>query len=180
MALYAASYNFVTAVLFLPMVLNRVTMAVINQQKGIRSTSGYRSVFRLNVALTLVSTAGAAGLVCLFAAPLLRIFGKGFIADGPSVLFLLMAATIPESLTIALDQLIQSQSRMWLAVSAVNLPRDISLPVAAWWLTPLLGARGLALGYLAARVIGLVMIVLVTARIGTKPGEPRHEDPVLL
>jgi O-antigen/teichoic acid export membrane protein len=105
-------------------------------------------------------------LVGLAGPVLLELFGKGF-RSGYPVLLTLLAATIPESLTIALNQLLQTRAKMWHALLAINLPRDLLMPAAAAVLAPVYGALGGAAAYFAGRLLamGCMLLLVRTLRV---------------
>ena len=96
---------------------------------------------------------------------LLRMFGRSF-DGGHSVLVILMLATIPEALAVAAYQIVQSQSRMWLSLFAVAVPRDGLIVVTAYCLVPHYGAAGVAWAYVLGWSVALVSILLIVARLG--------------
>lgn len=164
-AAYAASFNLMTIVLFLPNVANTVGMSLINHSLGRGDGADYRRVFWMNLQFS-------AGIVVLGALAIagggpfiLRAYGASFASAYP-VLLILLLATLPESATIALTQVLQSKEKVWLAIGAVNVPRDSLLVMAAWFLVPELGARGLALAYLSGRLVGLITTFLCVRRVG--------------
>lgn len=172
LALYSAAYSLTVIVLFLPNVTQMVGMSLINNLRGIGDALEHRRVFWMNLRFTLmVGVIGACG-IGLFGRLLLRAFGPSFTSALPTLLILL-AATIPELLTYAANQVIQSNEKGWLAVFAVNLPRDLLILTAAYLLTPKYGAAGLALAYLGGRLTAFIVTLICVRRIGL--GVPHRE-----
>jgi O-antigen/teichoic acid export membrane protein len=165
LALYSASYNLMILVFFLPSIINVVATSLINREQGSGRYDSYRHVFWLNMRVTAATAIGGAIFIALIGRFALRLFGEQFVG-GYGVLIILLLAIIPESLTIALNQVIQSQARMWLAILAINLPRDLALIALARWLVPGHGAVGLAVAYAGARLLAFLCIAAVVARIG--------------
>lgn len=162
---YTASYSLMAIVLFLPGVANNVGMSIINHSFGSGNGHGYREVFWLNLRFSVgIVFLGAVGIAAL-GPLLLRAFGTSFASAYP-VLLILLAATLPEAATIALSQVLQSNERFWLAIAAINVPRDATIIIVAWLLAPTLGARGLALAYLSGRVLGLLTTAYCAHRVG--------------
>ena len=158
-------------VLFLPGITNNVGMSLINNQKGHGDSHQYRRTFWVNLAITAGIVVVGAGAVALVGPLLLRLYGKNF-TDGYSILLVLVAAAVPEGLTVAMNQVIQSRGKMWLAFFAINIPRDTAIPLVAWRLVPSHGALGLAVGYLSGRLLALCVTALLVLRIGlTLPSE---------
>ena len=164
MALFPAANNFRIIVLFLPGVLNNVTMSILNNQRGIGDVRRYKSLFRVNLAVTIAIVVSGASFVALFGPWLLRLFGREF-AGGYGVLLVLMLATLPEGLSVALYQALQSRERLWLALTAVTVPGYAVLAAAAWWWIPTMGAVGLARAYLAGWCVAAVMSALIVSRM---------------
>ena len=172
LAIYSAAYSLTVIVLFLPNVTQMVGMSLINNLRGIGNALEHRRVFWMNLRFTfMVGVVGACG-IGLFGRFLLRAFGPSF-TSGLPVLLILLAATIPELLTYGANQVIQSNEKGWLAVFAVNLPRDLFILTAAYFLAPIYGAVGLALAYLGGRSIAFIVTLICVWRIGL--GVPHRE-----
>lgn len=155
LAVYAAGLNLLAIVLFVPTVLNGVAMAWINRAHSVEGEAAYRSALRTNAGVTFV-TVSAALIVTAIAGPtLLGLYGKDF-RTGYAALALLLAAGIPEALTIALNQSLQTRERMWEAFLGINLPRDVVIILTALALIPRYGATGAAAAYLFGRIVALV------------------------
>ena len=169
-ALYGAATNIRLLVLFVPIVINNVGLSVLNNEKGQGDISRYNRVFRLNLGLIVASVIFAGCLVALLGKPMLHIFGKGFGA-GEYVLWILLASTLTEGLTIGLHQHIQSHAKLWGSFFGVNLPRETSFVILAFVLVPLYGAVGLSLAYLSATMVGLVGVIAVYRRIRNEAEE---------
>lgn len=163
---YLAASNLMVAVLLLPNIVNSVGAAMLNERRGAGDAGGFQRLFRDNVRVTVLSVLGGLAVVGFGGPLLLTIFGRGFRGSYP-VLLILLAATLPEGLTISLNQLLQARAKLWYALLAINLPRDTLMPVLAWVLAPAYGAVGGALAYLIGRLVAFVaMLVLVrTLRI---------------
>jgi len=155
MAEYTAATNIRILILWFPNVINTVSLSILNNERGRGDRLRYERVFKLNffliggVALMAALAAGSLGATFLSA------FGRDFLGARP-VLWLLVASTVPESISLAILQYIQSNERLWLTFFAVNAPRDTLLVVLALFLVPLYGALGLALAYLGAQLLSLV------------------------
>lgn len=165
MALYAAAFNMMTIVMFLPRVISPVAMSLINSQKGTRNDAGYRAVFLMNLVVTFASVLVGVAFVATAAPFLLRLFGKSFASDGHTTLLVLLLAPFAEALWMTLSQVFQSNERMWTLTLVVNLPRDICLPVMAYLLVGH-GAPGLATAYTASQFAALCAILIVVSRTG--------------
>jgi O-antigen/teichoic acid export membrane protein len=168
MATYSACFNMLTAVLFLPWVIDKVTISLLNHQKGRGDGSGYRDVFWLNIRTVLGCVVIAATAVMIFGQGLLRLYGKSFTPDGYPTLALLMAASIPEAITVAINQLFFSRERIWTAILGVALPRDAVMIACAYVMIPGRGSLGLASAYLASRLLAATSSTAMAYRVGLK------------
>lgn len=154
-ALYSAANNLRILVLFLPNVMNRVGLSVLNNEKAKGDVTHYNRVFRSNVLyIFLVSLCGVL-VMGVFGRPVLQLFGKDFGA-GHFLLWLLLVASLFESLSTALYQYVQSQAKIWLSIFSINVPREAFLVVAAYYLVQSYGGAGLAAAYLGSTVLGLI------------------------
>jgi O-antigen/teichoic acid export membrane protein len=164
-ALYGAAYSLITVVLFLPNVANSVGMTFLNDLLGARDEHQYRSFFWHNLKVTLAVVVTGAVVVAVMGPLLLRMYGKSFSA-GTLPLTILLAATVPESLTIALSQIVLARERIWRSILTINLPRDLGIVIAALIFVPRYGTTGAALAYLIGRVVGALATTFVVARLG--------------
>ncbi len=172
MALFSAAFTLMTAVLFIPNNTYVVGWSLLNHHKGLGRSSGYRSTFKMNLAV--VGAAAIAGALALAAVgpELLRLFGKDFSA-GYTILLVVLAAAIPQAIALALLQHLQSQERMWFSFCRVILPRDLLIAALAFYLTPRYGAIGLASAYAAAWTITLLVVGQITYSSGVRTSEIR-------
>jgi O-antigen/teichoic acid export membrane protein len=176
LAIYMAAYNLMGIVLFLPGVANGVGMSLINSARGQGDAGQYRRVFWANLRVTLlVVAAGATGLLLLGRYGLAA-YGTSFL-PGTTVLWILLVGVVPESITMALYQVVQSREKMWYGMSHVVLPRDLSMPALGVFLVPALGAEGLALAYTGSRIIGLFATIIAVTRLGLSPAPATAFDP---
>lgn len=170
MALFGAANSFRVIVLFVPNVMNSVGMSLLNNQRT-ASADGYRRVFWWTFGLVAAFVSvGAAGVIA--SGPwLLRAFGKGF-DSGYTVLSLLMLAAVTESVATWTYQVIQSHGKMWLTLFFVTLPRDCLIVALAYALTPGHGAAGLAAAHAGGWALALVVIGVLTYRLGLTALKP--------
>jgi O-antigen/teichoic acid export membrane protein len=172
MAIFSASFSLMAAVLLLPNIANNVGMSLINHRKGSGNSLEYRQIFWINLVTTVAIVVTAAIAAALLGPQLLRLFGRNF-KNGYPTLLILLAATIPQGLAVALYQIIQSQAKMWLSFIAVAVPRDALIVIFAYLLIPTHGASGVAIGYAAAWSVALLIIGGLVFRIGLEPtGRP--------
>jgi len=155
MALYSAASNLRILVMFLPNVMNSVGLSVLNNERAKGDVSHYNRVFRSNVLYIFLVSLGGVLILGIFGRQILQLFGKDF-AAGHFLLWLLLIASIFESLSIALYQYVQSHAKMWISIFSINLPREAFLVVAAYYLVQPYGGVGLAAAYLGSTVLGLI------------------------
>jgi len=172
MAVFAAANSFRIMVVFLPSIVNSVSLSLLNNQRALGDERRFRRIFWFNVVAAGVVAVSAATAITLAGPVLLRVFGHDFVA-GYRVLLVLMAATVPESLANALLQLVHSREQSWRALRGVTIPGFGTLVVIAWLLTPIAGASGLAWAYLIASLITLGCTTIIVARVGIRPETPR-------
>jgi O-antigen/teichoic acid export membrane protein len=175
MALYAAATNLRVIVLLVPQLLNNVGTSLLNNAKGLGDTERYRRVFWSNLGLTASVTIVSAFAMALLAPSLLAFFGRSF-SEGYPILVVLLVASIVEGLTVAIYQSIQSQSRMWLSLFGVALPRDALIVLIAYALTPDKGAVGLALAYTVGWGVALLSTVML---VGILERRNQNHDALL-
>lgn len=160
LAVYTAGLNLLAMVLFAPMVLNGVAMAWINRTHALDGDAAYRRAIRSNIYVTAAIVCAALLAMVAFGPLLLGLYGRDF-RSGYAALALLLAAALPETLTNALYQSIQTRQRLWQGLLAINLPRDIVIITAAWLLVPQYGATGAAAAYLGGRLVALCAVFLL-------------------
>lgn len=165
MALYTATFSLRSLVFFLPSLLNRVSMSLLNHQKGIRNWEGYRRVFRTNFALTVVSVVIAAGAVAFVGVPVLALFGKDFRSGYPVLLVLLLSAIV-EAVMSSMYQVVQAESKMWASMFLIAVPRDLLIVVCAYRFCPAYGALGLAAAFTVGHTVACISTAVLVARIG--------------
>ena len=113
----------------------------------------------------MIATVVCVGIFLLGGKLLLSLYGSNFI-DAYPVFIILLIAAIPETLTIASNQVIQSKKKIWLSIFAVNIPRDSLIIISAFFLAPLYGATGIAYAYLLGRILGFITTALCVYKIG--------------
>ena len=166
-AIYSASTNLRLAALFLPSVVNTVGLSVLNNIKGKGVIEEYRTAFQRNSFAISWAAALGALMVGLAGSSLLSLFGKEFSGD-PWVLPILLVSVLPEALTMASCQYLQSSEHLWLTFFVLNVPREGGLLVLAYLLAPRYGATGLSAAYAVAQGLGCC-----TARVTVRRLEAR-------
>jgi O-antigen/teichoic acid export membrane protein len=178
LGLFNAANTMRSLILFLPLLLNRVSMSLLNHEYGRRDAGRFRKLFLANFGMTLgLILVGVAGVAA--AGPwIMRAFGSAF-AVGYSVLLVVLVATLFEGLAQVPYQIIQSHARMWQGTLLAALPRDASLVVLAFLLVPRFGAVGLAGAAAIAHAIALAAMALLASRIGLEP-KPSSQPAILV
>jgi O-antigen/teichoic acid export membrane protein len=185
MALFSVANSMRILMLLLPGIVNTVSTSLINHELGLADGANYRRLFWANLAFAAGAVICAGGGVALAGPAILRMFGKSFSAGYP-VLLVMMLATIPEALSIAVYQVVQSKARMWVSFLAICLPRDWLLVAAAYVLAGRQGALGLGWSYVASQLVGLLAVLAIVGRLGLgvhapgAPAAPRAADSLLL
>lgn len=164
MALYSAANNLRILVLFLPNVMNNVGLSVLNNEKAKGDVNHYNRVFRSNVLYIFLVSLGGALVMGIFGRVILQLFGKDF-GSGYFLLWLLLVASILESLSIVLYQYVQSQAKIWLSIFSITVPRETFLVVTAYYLVQSYGGAGLAAAYLGSAILGLILHFILVAML---------------
>jgi hypothetical protein len=168
MGLYAAAISLRALLLFFPALVNNVGVAVINSFSNLRNVAEFRTAFWGNFWATSASLAVGATLLFFLGKTILGLFGRDFVEAG-TLLDVVILGTIMEGLSIAAYQVVQSSARMWASLVLVSLPRDVLIVTCAWFLVPRWGALGLAMASALSWSVALLMIFLITAKIGVRP-----------
>jgi O-antigen/teichoic acid export membrane protein len=155
MGVYSAANTIRVLVLFLPSVVNSVGFSILNNERA-KSGGGDRQAFLLNLAAcSLISVVGVA-VMGIFGRPLLSLFGKNFVG-GYTLLWILLASTVFDGISMALFQYVQMRAMIWISLFWIIVPRDTFLAIAAFRLVPGRLGTGLAGAYLAASILGFFL-----------------------
>ncbi len=165
LAHYAAALTLRLLVMFVPALLNSVGLSMLNHSRQESRVGSFAAVHRLNRSALTGSTAAAALLVALGGRSLLSIFGSGFAAAGGSILWLLLASAVVESIFLGYFQIVQSAGRMWMALGVIAVPWQLAFVGSAYFLIPRYGARGLAASYLIGISAALLATRIAAARL---------------
>jgi O-antigen/teichoic acid export membrane protein len=163
MALYASSSSVRLLVLFIPQVINNVSLSILNNIRGSGDAQRYKRAYRCNVVIIFFATLTGGLVIGLFGDTILGIFGKEF-RGGKMVLQVLMISTVFEGVAIALYQHLQAQGKMWSSLFYINIPRETVFVVLAFILVPVQGAVGLSISYALCWLLTLVVICMLVYR----------------
>lgn len=167
MGLYTAASNLRILVLFLPNVMNIVGLSVLNNEKAKGDLKSYHQLFKTNVLYIFLTTIASILVIGLLGQPLLQLFGKDF-GRAQRVLWILLVASIFESLSFALHQLVQTKAKIWLSFFFISIPREAVLVFAAFFLVQSYGGAGLATSFLASTIVGLIITFLIVVNLYRK------------
>jgi O-antigen/teichoic acid export membrane protein len=146
---------------------------MINSYQAQGDGDRLRRLFWLNVGVTIALASGVAIFAAVTAPFILSAFGKAFVR-GETILLILLGGAIFESTVAAIYQVIQARELLWQSLFFVVLPRDFTIGVVSAVLVPGMGARGLAVGYVAGWTVALVASSLIVARTGIVPRTQVH------
>lgn len=162
---YNAAYSFLVLLVIVPNIINSVGIPFINNLLGNRNEQHYKRFFWTNLAITLATIAAGALVFGLLGRTLLSLYGSGFV-HAYSYLQVFLIASVPESLTIAISQVLQSKGKAWLYLLGVNVPRDTTMLICAFFWVQRYGAVGLCYAYLTGRLVGMVAVSVCTMLVG--------------
>lgn len=162
--LFSAANNLRILVLFLPNVINNVSLSILNNEKSKKDRKHFNQVFITNVILIFCISLIGVLVFGFFGRSILRIFGKDFEA-GHSILLYLVCSSLFESVCISLYQYIQSHSKMWLSFFSINVPRELFFVITAYFLVKSFGGEGLAMSYLGAAVLSVILHIILVIKI---------------
>lgn len=166
---YNAAYSFLVLLIIVPYIINSVGMPFITNLLGRREQASYRDFFWANLGMTTLTIVVGALFIAAIGRPLLRMYGPGYAQAYPYLLIFLLAA-IPESLTIAISQVLQSKGKAWLYLLGINVPRDTTMLVCAYFWVQRFGPMGLCYAYLTGRVFGVALTTFWTVYVGLDLG----------
>jgi O-antigen/teichoic acid export membrane protein len=163
MALYASSSSVRLLVLFIPQVVNTVSLSILNNIKGSGDLQRYKRVYTANVLIIFIATVTVGLAIGLFGDVVLGVFGRDFSA-GKTVLQILMISAVFEGSSIALYQHLQAQERIWTTLLLINIPRDTLFILASLYLVSWRGAVGLSVAYSLGWLLALITISFLIYR----------------
>jgi O-antigen/teichoic acid export membrane protein len=144
--------------LFLPASLSATLLSLLSNLHGARDGSRYRKVVGVNLILTLTIVGLPALALMLFADPAMGVFGTDY-RTGSLTLIILAGSAIVFVLNGLLGQILVSQGAIGLRL-ILDVFLALLLAGVSWWLVPVYGANGLALGRLVAYGAAAVALVI--------------------
>jgi O-antigen/teichoic acid export membrane protein len=155
LAVFSAVNNMRLMVLFMPLIIGRVTTPLLNNMLAAGDLWGYRKTFCGSVALNGSTALLAATVLALAGRYVLHLFGKEFAGSSALILLLLSAAAL-EVIAGSLYQAVFAGSSLWrqvvvngvwAAVLIATLQRTVSR----------YGVSALAFSYLAAWIFSVIL-----------------------
>jgi O-antigen/teichoic acid export membrane protein len=162
MASFSAAGTLRGAVLFVPLVITRVSAPMLAGLAGAGDRGRHRDALRASVLLVASSAVLVAAAVAAGAPWLLGLFGRSF-QGGAAVVVTMSAAGVLEAIGQALNQQFLSRSRMWWNLVMVG-SRGAVLVVGTYLLVPSGGALGAAWAALMAYGLAVAFVVAFIAR----------------
>jgi O-antigen/teichoic acid export membrane protein len=163
MALYASSSSVRILVLFIPQVINNVSLSILNNIKGSGDMQRYKRVYQSTVLIIVAIILPLALLIGFFGDAILSVFGNDF-SGGKTILQVLMVSTVFEGIAVSLYQHLQAQGKIWSSFFLINIPREALFLVLAFILVPVQGAVGLSMAYTLCWLLTLVVICTLVYR----------------
>ena len=157
MALYASASSVRLLVLFIPQVINNVSLTILNNTLGNGDMQRYKRVYISNVFVIFLATLICGVVIGGFGDIILGVFGREF-SGGKTILRFLMLSTVFEGISVALYQHLQSQGKIWSSFFLINIPRETAFVALAIIMVPMQGAVGLSMAYALCWLISLVVI----------------------
>ena len=148
LAVFSAANNMRLMVLFMPLIIGRVTTPLLNNMLAAGDLWGYRKTFCGSVALNGSTAILAATVLALAGRYVLHLFGKEF-AGSSALILLLLGAAVLEVIASSLFQAVFAGSSLWRQVVingvwTVVLIATLQLTVSRY------GVSALAFSYLVA------------------------------
>lgn len=169
MGLYTAVNNIRALMLMMPVLLNNVGTAVLNNKFGNKNEVGYWGLYSANIKMSgLLAFAGAVVMILL--GDVIPVwYGMRPTDSSLNLIVILSAALVFEALAVSCYQLIQTKRKMWTSFFLVSLPRDLSMIGVAIVFIPIWGASGLGAAYASGWAVALIVITALALRLKMKP-----------
>jgi O-antigen/teichoic acid export membrane protein len=151
MGLFSAANQWFAALLFLPTVLEQVTLPMLASSEG----GSAKRILALSVALNGIIILPAAAVLAVASPLIMRLYGPGFVQAWPTLVVVCLT-TVVMAMQMPVGQLIISSDRMWWGC-ALNLAWALALT----GFTLLFGQHS-ALGLASARLLAYILHSLWT------------------
>jgi O-antigen/teichoic acid export membrane protein len=157
--LFGAAQYFRLLVLFVPVQLSTIGVALLTGHLTKGAHAKYAALLRAGIILTATISVLVATVLALLAPQVLRLFGSDFVAALGLARILLLGAVI-EATAGALYQALPSREQMWRSFLVVALPRDSAFLIASSLLVPKHLGVGLGQALLISQCVGLAGVVI--------------------
>lgn len=145
MAIFDASNQWRSAILFIPAVLSQIVLPLLSGSAY--NQNQFNRILKLNVAVNFsISLIMALG-ISLFSGIIMRSYGVGF-NEGRMVLIILAFSTVLISINNVIGQAIAGKGRMWVGFYLNLFWAFIMIGSASLFLYQNFGAKGLAISYM--------------------------------
>lgn len=151
LGLFNAANQWRQFVIFIPMMMSTVMLAVSADSYADAAGGAYRQAYRMNMTLTWSYALPAAVLVITLGGPLNSFFGAKFV-DAVWLIPPLIAAAFFSVLNTVASSAVTGAGRMWVE-AALNLVWAVVLMATSFWLVPVYGAMGLAYASLISHFV---------------------------
>jgi O-antigen/teichoic acid export membrane protein len=161
LAVFTALNNMRSIVLFVPALIARVTLPLLNNLLAAQHWGAYRRTFRGTVVLNGGIAVVLAGSLFVAGPQLLALFGKDF--RGSRYLFaIFLGSVVLEVIANTLFQALFTAGRIWRNLGIISTWAAVL--ISCVMLTSRWGAAGIAFAYLSAWSVSLVLYALAAVR----------------
>lgn len=168
MGLFAAINSVRGLVLILPILLNNVGAAVLNNLLGNSERTGYVGLFYKNIKITVFISAMGAALFLAAQEIIPVLYGMEASRASMLIISIFSIGVVVESLAASLYQIVQTTQKMWLSFFAISSPRDLLMVFMSLLLVPKFGGIGLAVAHTTSWIFALIIIYFITNNLKKK------------
>ena len=167
MAIFTATYNFRSLIMFVPGLVTRVASPILCNLAGENKGASYSRLFWFNIGASAGVSIVVAGFLLVTAPYLLALFGKGFVV-GESLVLVVVSMSVVEVIAIAFFQPLYARGKLWWQVFII-ICWSIVLIAVTFTTAGDYGAMGLAYAYLAAHIVSATLYVFLAFKIEKIP-----------
>ena len=159
---YNAAFQFRTAVIQVPMMLQGIAMPFLSEMSGARNAQRFARLFDHLMRISGVVGLMAATGVSIFGRPLMQLFGHEFRTDS-AMLAVVMAVATTSLLSSLAGAALQASGVVWSALWA-NLFYATASILLAWLLVPHLLGMGLAISFVISTCLQAFLLLHLLSR----------------
>ena len=163
MAIFTATYNFRSLIMFVPGLVTRVASPILCNLVGEKRGNSYSRLFWFNIGVSVCVSMIVGGLLILTAPYLLSLFGKGFVV-GDRMVLVVVSMSVIEVIASAFYQPLYAHGKLWWQVLII-ICWSIVLVAVVFPTAGDYGALGLAYAYLAAHIVSATLYIFLTFKI---------------